>query len=99
MIRKRGKRNSDEVRVTFALPEDHPHADHAYVVGDFNDWDSTANPLVRRSNNTYSAVLTLEKGNRYAFRYRTEEGEWFNEKDADAYEHNEYGEENSVLEL
>jgi 1,4-alpha-glucan branching enzyme len=96
MIRKRHKRNSDIVRVTFALPEDDPRAKSS-VVGDFNDWDPEADPLVRRNNGTCSAVLRLKEGQRYHFRYRTQDGVWFNAGDADAYELNEMGEENGVL--
>lgn len=99
MINKRGKRNSDEVRVTFSLPADHPQADSMVVVGDFNGWDPSANPLKRRSNGLYSTAITLEKGNRYAFRYRSESGEWFNDAEADAYEHNDFGEQNCILAL
>lgn len=92
MIRKRSVSGSNQVKVSFALPEDHPHAAHAYVAGSFNDWDTQADRLVHRNNQTYSAVVTLDKGERYTYRYVTEDGEWFNVDDADEYEG-----ENSVL--
>jgi 1,4-alpha-glucan branching enzyme len=79
-------KDSDQVKMTFALPEDHPHAANAYVAGTFNDWDPKANRLVRRNNQTYSAVVTLDSGKRYAYRYVSEAGEWFNAGDADQYE-------------
>ncbi|HDQ71304.1 MAG TPA: hypothetical protein ENN19_04300 [Chloroflexi bacterium] len=86
MILRRKVKDSDRIKISFALPEEHPHAAHAYVAGEFNDWDPKADRLVRRSNATYSAVLTLEKGRRYAYRYVTEDGVWFNTDDADEYE-------------
>ncbi len=94
MLKRKGFRASDDVRVTFVLPEGSPPAS---VVGDFNDWDPEANPLRRRSNQTYSTSIVLPPGKRYAFRYRTHDGEWFNEPDADAQEPNEFGEMNSII--
>jgi 1,4-alpha-glucan branching enzyme len=79
-------KGSDQVKISFALPEDHPHAAHAYVAGTFNDWDPKADRLIRRNNQTYSAVVTLDKGARYEYRYVTEDGDWFNVDDADEYE-------------
>jgi len=85
MIRRKGKRNSNEVRVTFALPADDPHAE-AVLVGEFNNWDRTAHPLKKRSNRTYSVAVTLEKGRKYAFRYYDPANDvWFNDPEADAY--------------
>jgi len=92
MLRRRNVKDSNEVKVSFALPEDHPHAADAYVAGSFNDWDPQADRLIRRSNETYSAVVTLEKGQRYTYRYVSGDGEWFNAGDADGYE-----DENGIL--
>ncbi len=92
MLRRRNVKDTDQVKISFALPEDHPQAADAYVAGSFNDWDPTADPLIRRNNQTYSAVVTLDKGERYAYRYVSGDGEWFNVGDADAYE-----EENGIL--
>jgi 1,4-alpha-glucan branching enzyme len=86
MLRKRNVKDSTRVKVSFALPEDHPHASEAYVAGTFNDWDPKADPLVRRNNQTYSAVVSLDKGARHAYRYVSEDGDWFNAGDADDYE-------------
>ena len=96
MIKRRNLRNSDQVKVTFVLAEDQPYG-KVSVVGDFNDWDPQANPLRKRSNQTYSAAVTLEKGKRYLYRYQGADGTWFNADDADAYESNEFGEQNGVL--
>jgi len=92
MIRRRNVKGGSKVKISFALPEEHPHAADAYVAGTFNDWDSKADRLVRRNNQTYSAVVTLEKGKRHAYRYVTGDGEWFNVDDADEYE-----DENGIL--
>jgi len=42
MIKKVNKRDSNQVKVTFVLPDDHPHGGDLSVAGDFNDWDPRA---------------------------------------------------------
>ena len=86
MLRRRNVKDTNKVKISFSLPEDHPHAGDAYVAGTFNDWDPQADRLIHRSNQTYSAVVALDKGKRYAYRYVSGDGEWFNAGDADEYE-------------
>ena len=96
MIRRRNVRNSDQVKIAFVLPGDHPYV-KASVVGTFNDWDAAANPLKKRRNGTYSAVVTLDKGKQYVYRYVSSDGVWFNADDADQYVPNNMGTEDGVL--
>jgi 1,4-alpha-glucan branching enzyme len=98
MIKKVNKRHSDRVKVTFILPEDHPHGDALSVVGDFNDWTPGEHSFVRRSNQTFSTNVTLKEGDRYAFRYYSEETGWINEEEADDFVPNEHGSTNCVVE-
>lgn len=98
MIKKVNKRSSDQVKVTFVLPEDHPYGDDVSVVGDFNDWTQGEHRFVRRSNQTYSTNVMLQEDSRYAFRYHSEEDGWINEEDADDFEANEHGSVNCVVE-
>jgi 1,4-alpha-glucan branching enzyme len=98
MIKKVSKRGSNEVKVTFVLPDDHTLGDDVSVVGDFNDWTAGENAFVRRSNQTYSTNVMLEEGGRYAFRYYSEESGWANEEEADDFETNEYGDTNCIVE-
>ncbi len=96
MIRRGNVKNSDQVKIAFVLPDDHPLV-KASVVGTFNDWDASANPLKKRRNGTYSAVVTLDKGKQYVYRYISAAGEWFNADDADKYVPNDMGTEDGVL--
>jgi 1,4-alpha-glucan branching enzyme len=98
MIKKVNKRDSDRVKVTFVLPEDHPYGENVSVVGDFNDWTQGEHTFVRRSNQTYSTNVMLQEDRRYAFRYYSEEKGWVNEQDADDYETNDFGETNCIVE-
>jgi 1,4-alpha-glucan branching enzyme len=86
----------DKVKVTFVLPA--AAADKVAVAGDFNDWNPDETTL-RKRGDIRSASVTLPAGRRYAFRYRTADGRWFNDESAHAYEWNEYGEENSIIDL
>ncbi len=94
MLKRKSFRGKDKIKVTFVLPEGSPKA---AVVGDFNDWNPEANPLMRRSNQTYSSSVELAKGQRYAFRYQLAAGGWLDEEDADAKEPNEFGSSNSII--
>jgi hypothetical protein len=97
MIKKVNKRNSNNVKATFVLPDDHPYGEVS-VVGDFNDWTPGKDRFVRRSNHTYSVSIMLEEGKEYAFRYYSEEQGWVNEEEADGYRDNEFGETNCIIE-
>ncbi len=88
---------SGKVKVTFVLPATEPAA-KVSVLGDFNEWKEGATTL-RKRGDSRSASVTLEGGRRYAFRYRTADGEWFNDDAADAYEQGDFGVENSIIDL
>jgi 1,4-alpha-glucan branching enzyme len=96
MIKRQNIKNSEQVKITFVQPHD-PAQPRISVVGDFNDWEPGASPLIKRSNNTRSVTVTLEAGRRYAFRYYQEDGRWFNDEAADEYVKNEHGGENCVV--
>ncbi|HEX7165761.1 MAG TPA: isoamylase early set domain-containing protein [Acidimicrobiales bacterium] len=87
----------DKVKVTFTIPADEP-AGKVAVAGDFNGWDPSATTL-RKRGDVRSATVTLEVGRRYAFRYCTPDGEWFNDDGAHSYEANEYGDDNAIIDL
>ena len=97
MIRKQKVKKTGETKVTFVIPSDHQYAGPVSVVGDFNNWDPEALVLKKRSNNTYSASVTLPPDEKYAFRYRSESEVWFNDEAADAYEPSGTGDDNCIL--
>lgn len=69
-------------RLTFAIPAD-VIAGKVSVVGDFNDWTPGVHPLRRRSNGTMSVVVPVRPGSTVRFRYLGENGQWFDDPDAD----------------
>lgn len=96
MLKREPIKNSQQVKVTFVIPHNAEQA-RVSVVGDFNNWDPSATPLVKRANNTRSASVTLDAGQRYRFRYYSADDQWFNDEAADGYEPSEHGSENCIL--
>jgi CheY-like chemotaxis protein len=73
-------------RVLFRLPEVVvPDAKRVCVVGDFNKWDTNANPMQKRKNGDYTTTFNLETGKEYQFRYLIDESKWINDRTADKY--------------
>ena len=87
-----------KVRVTFLMPA-LEGVGTLSVCGEFNDWSPAAAPMTRAADGTWSAALTLEAGRSYQFRYRDDRGGWHNDPAADTYLPNDFGSENSVVDL
>lgn len=86
--------NPGKMRVTFSMPAE-IWAKAFYVVGDFNNWNTTATPL-QKSGSAWSVSLELDAGRTYEYRYLVD-GKWFNDWHADDYKPNEHGGDNSVV--
>ena len=95
MVKKNADK-ADKVKVTFVLPYTEGQPVVA-VAGDFNEWSRDSHKFVKRNNGTCSVSLVVDGGKRYRFRYVGEDGVWFNDEAADAYEASEHGGENCVL--
>ena len=94
MIERREVAGGD-VELTFRLPADHP-AEPLGVTGDFNGWAMTS---LHDRGGKLEATVTVPAGRRYEFRYRTADGRWFNDEEADDYVVNEFGGVNCVVDL
>jgi 1,4-alpha-glucan branching enzyme len=62
---------------TFRLPHV-VQADDVYVVGEFNDWSETANPM-QREGDEFIAQIELTRGRAYRFRYLLDGARWEND--------------------
>jgi 1,4-alpha-glucan branching enzyme len=87
-----------KVQVTFTMPA-LPEVESLCVCGEFNAWSPTATPMARGADGSWSAVLSLDEGRSYRYRYKDERGNWHNDWHADWYIPNEFGTEDSVLDL
>jgi 1,4-alpha-glucan branching enzyme len=99
MIKKETTRKGGQVQVTFELPGT-IWAERINLVGEFNDWDTRAIPMRQnRSDTEWRAIVELEAGRRYRFRYLVNGKEWLNDWRADDYLENPYGSYDSVVDL
>jgi hypothetical protein len=73
-------------------------AESVSVVGDFNDWSRDAD-LMDRDDDGFVAQLALQRGRAYRFRYLLDGERWENDWSADAYVPNEFGGDDSVVDL
>lgn len=84
-------------KVTFSIPEE--WADNEVkLVGDFNDWDKDADSLEKKKDK-WTITKRLKPENTYQFRYWIDGEKWENDDAADSYLPNEFGSEDSVVEV
>ena len=104
MLKKQFIKTRHAYKVTFSIPKkEYPEGiskiKSVHLVGDFNDWSKKATPMEQTSKGDYKAVVDLEPGKSYRFRYLVNSTEWANEWHADAYEPNEFGGDNCIIHL
>ncbi|WP_372776751.1 isoamylase early set domain-containing protein [Mangrovibacterium sp.] len=99
-LKKQMLKTKPVCKVTFRVSKEMAAgADNVTVVGDFNNWDPIATPMSKLKSGEYTALLELETGKSYEFRYLVGSQEWYNEPDADGFSANSFGGENSVVAL
>lgn len=84
--------------VTFSYPvASNPDAKEVKVLGDFNNWDPSLAPKMKKTKSDFSVSIELTEG-RYEFRYFIDNQSWDNDFAADEYVKSPFiGIENSVL--
>jgi len=99
MISKKPAKKKGYVSVTFELSST-MWAERVNLVGDFNDWDTTATPMTRnRSDANWKVSIDLPASERHSFRYLVDGKEWLNDWHADDHVENLYGSYDSVVDL
>jgi len=84
-------------KVTFSYPAQEG-VNNVKVLGDFNNWDPSVAPTMKKSKSDFSASLELNLGQTYEFRYLINDNQWENDLSADKYVASPFGGiENSVL--
>jgi len=85
-------------KVTFRLPKEAVKgAQRVNIVGEFNDWSIEANPMKPLRSGEFALTLDLKSGMEYRFRYLVDGYRWENDWNADRYERNIYGSDDSVV--
>ena len=100
-IHKRFLKSQPVCKVTFKIPATvGDDARDAHVVGEFNDWSTSALPMKRLKTGAFTATVDLAKDRSYQFRYLLGQSRWENDPDADDYRPTPYGDsQNSVIHL
>jgi len=100
-IKKQYLKTKSICKVTFKIDAAFSNADpEAYVVGEFNGWSTSQNPMKRLKNGGFTATIDLEKGRAYQFRYLLGNQHWENDNEADRQVPTPFGDSrNSVIDL
>jgi 1,4-alpha-glucan branching enzyme len=98
-IKKKYVETGSVCKVTFRLPKTAaPNARRVCIAGDFNNWNTQANPMKRQKNGDYNISFELEPGREYQFRYLIDGSKWENDWNADKYVKSPFGDsDNSVI--
>ncbi|HEY3604244.1 MAG TPA: isoamylase early set domain-containing protein [Sporichthyaceae bacterium] len=91
------KPDERRVLVTFTVSDPGRTGQEVYVVGDFNDWDPCATPMLNDAGR-HTVTVALWPGRRYRYRYLSSHDGWFNDSDG-WHEYNEFGQQNCVVDL
>jgi 1,4-alpha-glucan branching enzyme len=96
MINKSFYNNGNTCRVTFRhVPVE--TAESVHLVSDLDNWDTTARPMTRRKDGSFSTSLVLRSGTQVQFRYLVDGETWINDDQADEFVNNDYGEADGVV--
>jgi hypothetical protein len=85
-------------RVTFTIDPE-VGAEAAAVCGEWNDWSADADVMHRDAEGGFSVTVDLDAGRTYRFRYLLDGQRWDNDWAADAYVANDFGGDDSVVDL
>ncbi len=85
------------VDVVFSLPAE-TQAERVALCGDFNDWAPEGISLARGNDRTWRVTVPLTPGI-YRYKFLLDGETWENGTDADRYEENAYGTQDSVIEV
>ncbi len=84
-IQKKYGEKSEKCKVIFKIPKEiGKKYKKAYLVGDFNEWNTQASPMNKnKKDGSFSLSVELKKNNEYQFRYLLDEEKWINDETAD----------------
>lgn len=98
-IKKQYLKSKPLCKVTFRVPkEEATGAKTVRLIGDFNNWNTLATPMVSHKNGAFTKTIDLDLNKEYQFRYLKDDLIWENDPEADKYLYCSYGAcENSVI--
>lgn len=93
MVKKKFFKTKDECEVSFEL--DSTGAERVDLLCEANGWKPI--PMKKAKSGPFRARMRLPKERRFQFRYLVDRRSWVNDETADAYQPNEFGGQNGVL--
>lgn len=98
-LKKQYLKSKPQCKVTFRMPKAAvPAAKTVHIVAEFNGWSTKHTPMKRLKSGDFTAVVTLEPGRAYQFRYLVDQTRWENDWEADRYVKCDFGDcDNSVV--
>jgi 1,4-alpha-glucan branching enzyme len=96
MLKKTYSKDGKTCKVTFRI-NPRNGVKKAYLCGNFTDWEKSSQPMKRLKDGSFSASVSLKKGQEYYFRYMLDNNRWINDEAADAYVANPFGTEDSIV--
>ena len=98
MLKKSYSKTKRSCRVTFEIPQQ-TKAKKVALCGEFNNWDPSAHPMIQRKDGRFSTTLSMPAGRSYRYKYLVDNQRWENDWAADSYVPNEFGSEDSLIQL
>lgn len=98
-LKKQYLKSKPICKVTFKLAaEEAGDVSSVKLLGDFNQWDESVEPMKRLKNGDFTQTVSLDKDAEYQFRYLIDDTSWENDWQADSYQASPVSlEENSVV--
>lgn len=98
MLKKNYTKTGQFCRVTFRVPSE-IDATNIALCGDFNEWNKKATLMKPLREGGFSVTITLPANQSYRFKYYLGGQRWENDRNADGYIRNDFGSEDSVLNI
>lgn len=100
-IEKKYLKSKEVCKVTFVIPTaESGDAATAFLVGEFNDWDTSSLPMKKLKDGTFKLTVDLRAGQEYQFRYLLDGERWENDGSADKYAYCSFGNcDNSIIQI
>lgn len=87
-------------QLTFAVPPSElpaPAVKSLVVAGTFNGWSHSAHPFKQTKSGLFKATVELDSPGLHHYRYLLNDKMWVNDWHAEAYERNDHGEDNCII--
>lgn len=93
-ISKKFLKSKPVCKVTFAYKA--PEVKELSLVGDFNEWNTSATPLKKLKNGTFKVILDLDVNKSYEYKF-VADGKYINDNEAEALVYNDYANSENCL--